>query len=1028
MLSNVRATWLAGLGVNAILPERVVIVRNEGHAHVWRRDLARAHHPHLLAGTRFLTPIAAALEIVKQAGSPVTLGEEAIRAARISTLLTLDLDLRTLDLEVLRKRPGWERAIAATISELESAGFTASSLPTDNSRFSDLVTIWRLLDEAAAPSQTSSSLLQQATRLLLDSPMRWTYRGSVLAEITGHETGTTARFLRSIPMISFVGVAASPPRTEHARRIATLFGDISLTASGAELTERDLLARFLFAAPETLAAPDRRRSTGIDGTLHIEEHAGIEAEIDACVTWAIAEVAERATPLEQLAIVVPRLDPYASLLVDRFGALGTDAVHVIGGLPATGTASGARIATILRALESFLHLDTLVDVLPTLRLARESDKRNLSRRDAISLLYQFGTVGGGPANHAGARAWAVRRALRYEALETELALTSGDDDFDPERRGQRQARDLLLALAPAITALDAAAATIVDNANLETVWSALRALFADHVRLGTDGQRLLSAIDTAIAPIVVANVLHGEAALELISTTLDGLRLPTGRFGEAKLTIGALSDMSGLTFESVRILGLAEGVVPSSPREDPVLPDDARAALGVRRTTDRSLSQLHALHRVILGASRVVLSAPRMDVDRRYREPSGIMMEALAAIGRPPLGQGSLVIPDKQMMRRIAFEPARIALDAARERWPVDDRSRLLRASSRSELATTWARDTRFPLRSIPDTAPSSMDGVFPAGHFLDLPGLSKERPISASALSRLLECPHRFLYERVLGWQPPPELVTEGSIDALSYGTLFHSIAEDFFLQHGAEFSAKSRTLDAWQAEGARLVALHFARFVESYPLVGQDVRSAAEKRLRRDLRSLLASDWASNNTFFDVERSFGPMPLAIRDDGSLYVRGFIDRIDTIGTTTTLVRDLKTGRAKPRGDKLMPSYDVQVGLYGIVTREMATEWGVPARIEGAYTYPSDPSGDGRSFTDDFDDLAEATADWLALAHDLLATHHFPRTPLESDCQYCSFKPVCGRNADVRAVHVLDAVGAPLEAFRNFKLGEPDDD
>ena len=62
-------------------------------------------------------------------------------------------------------------------------------------------------------------------------------------------------------------------------------------------------------------------------------------------------------------------------------------------------------------------------------------------------------------------------------------------------------------------------------------------------------------------------------------------------------------------------------------------------------------------------------------------------------------------------------------------------------------------------------------------GHLM--PGLSPERPISASRLRTLLECPHRFLFESIIGWWEPSSPPSLREIDALAYGSLFHRVAE---------------------------------------------------------------------------------------------------------------------------------------------------------------------------------------------------------------------------------------------------------
>jgi ATP-dependent helicase/DNAse subunit B len=292
--------------------------------------------------------------------------------------------------------------------------------------------------------------------------------------------------------------------------------------------------------------------------------------------------------------------------------------------------------------------------------------------------------------------------------------------------------------------------------------------------------------------------------------------------------------------------------------------------------------------------------------------------------------------------------------------------------------------------------------------------------------LSRFLECPHRYLLERVLGFVEPPQLAGEGTIDALSYGSLFHETAERFYRTHGHAFCAHELTLDEWKRRANEVADARFEQFLETYPLVGEEIRGAARGRLRRDLRALLATDWDDPKTFIDVERGFGSMPLTI-GARVVHVRGFIDRIDTQGSIT-LVRDLKTGRAKRRkATEMTPAYDVQLGLYGLVLQAKHAEWNLEPTVQGAYVYPADPSGDERSFRDDFGDLVIATKAWISTGFDLMDARRFPRTPDEDDCTFCPFKPVCGPGAAKRAaVLLVDAPG--METFATLKLGAADEE
>jgi hypothetical protein len=888
------------------------------------------------------------------------------------------------------------------------------------------------VDATAGSSWTAARVLREAARLLDRQASLWPFSGPTLVEVTGHESAVLARFVRAIPNVSLAYDVAQPERRTHAERVKALFGlgspahtTVPATPAAradASLTERVLLQRYLFAPPEVLTMKERPRSAGPDGTVQLEEHAGLEEELDATVTWVLGEIAEHGTPLEQIAIVVPSLEPYAPLLVDRLAALAPTPdddppVHVVGGLPASGTFAGARALAVVRALRAHLHVDEVAELLPALRLPASGDgeELHLTRKDALSALYELGTVGGSAARPEGAFEWSSRRPDRVRALEHALARFRKDEDDERERVGLERAIAHLRAVGPALDALVGVARLVADKAPLAALWDALEGFLSEHVKLGAEGAKLVAMAAAAVGPLAAAEVLSGDEALLAIESTLRALRIPLGRFGEPRVTIASLRDAVGLRFQAVRVLGLAEGVLPPSHRDDPVLPDEVRRTLGalVPTVESRALEPLHALHRVIARTSeRLVLSAPRMGADGSYREPSMVFMEALAALGR-----AGTAIPDARTVRLHGFAHGRKALWDVRAAWPVTEGARLDRVARERVVPAAWQKpesaaldlDRLLPAPRADSAEPGPMDGWFPKdGPFPTLPGLTAERPTSASALGTLLSCPHKFLYERVLGWRAPPEPLDEGSLDALAYGTLFHAAAEDFYRAHGAAFCEKPQPLRQWDAELARIASARFDAFLEGHPLVGKDVQDAQRARLLRDLRALLELDAAEKKEFVAVEQPFGPVALSFGKE-SLHVEGTIDRLDTIGRTT-LVRDLKTGKVKTRrgkGKAFMPGYDIQLGVYARAVQAMAKAWKVPAHVVGAFVYPADPGGEERSFREDADALEEKMDQWGATAARLLRLRVFPRSPNASDCTYCDFQPVCGPTAQSRAFDLL---------------------
>jgi len=323
-----------------------------------------------------------------------------------------------------------------------------------------------------------------------------------------------------------------------------------------------------------------------------------------------------------------------------------------------------------------------------------------------------------------------------------------------------------------------------------------------------------------------------------------------------------------------------------------------------------------------------------------------------------------------------------------------------------------------------------------PGEPFPALPGIDPARPISASALQQLVQCPRMFLMRRILGWEAPAAAPPLRELDALSYGSLLHRVVEAFYRTHGADFVARRRSLAHWLETALALGDRLFHELLSEYPLVGEGIREKERERLRESLRAFLEYDWEgpSGRKLVGVELPFGErIPLAIPADGvTLHTRGFIDRVDVEGGAT-LVRDLKSGRAHPRrGDEAGPTpfRDVQLGLYQLAAKQLASEWGTPPDVIAAYAYASG-RGDAeeRAFRADAGSLESATREWLATAAHLLSARAFPPTPDEGDCGFCPFHPLCGAESARRAAAGLDEAddGTPLARFRTLKLGEEDE-
>ncbi len=1063
---RVRAIWdvagwaraIAELEAPGPLPCRTVLVPNERVAHCLRRQLLESGHGAALTGTRFLGPIDAAREVLLTAGVAFHEGEEALRPLRVRRVLGGNLRFDYFDLGQLRQQPGWDAAIARTILDLEAAGLRTDELSrlAVRPRAKDLATVWAATEEAGGSSWTGPRMLLEAARVLEVDPRAWPFPGQILGQATGAVRAAEARFLRALPALTLALRCAWPPRKQVIDRARALLGDQAAAAlegspaAPAGERELDLLRAHLFAPPEVLARSGRTRSQGPDGTVHLEEHAGVESEIEAVTAWVGEQVLDRQTPLAEIAVLCPSAGPVLQMVAERIGRLDAGGeqvpVFIEGGRAVDASAGGVRVLAVLRALGAHLALDAVATLLPAFRLASEGEAKHVSRADALALAYSLGTLGGSPDAPDEALAWPGCIERRIASLERRLAGSEEADD-DPNVQRQREDDERMLRhlrdLAPALGAVSDVMRSVLAAETLERLWPRMRALLMDRVLLPSQGAPIPALLDAALGELLrdtATAALVGFAALETIEQTLAGLRQPTGRFGEPAVYVGTVAGADGLMFRAVRILGLSEGHLPAVPREDPVLPDDERQALGIpglARAGDRPIAGLHALFRICQGATqRLVLSSPRVGLEGSTREPSIVLLEAAAALGRSTGAQGTpaKLFPDRPELELGAFLPARRAHLAVQVRAPLSQAAWQERsARGRRDVPASWLGTPALDLNAVGKLVASNrmgpMDGLLGDGVLTAVPGLAKERPLSASSLKLLLNCPHQFLYSYLLRWREPAEAPSLRELDVLTYGSLFHRVAERFARAHGEEVSKRARSLAHWLERAAALAEVAFEELMEDQPIHGEGPRAQQLDRLRRDVELFVRHEWDAKLRFHSAERRFGyAAPLQIGRKGErLFVRGSIDRLD-VAAGRTVVRDLKTGKVHSREvEKVEVSLDLQVAVYGLVAEALSADWKTPKQVEVSYLY-IDTRGravEPRAFIgEDYDELRDQGLDWLSIANRLLAAGAFPRTPDRDRCKYCAFKPVCGDDASARSMALLEGRDGVLGELR--ALHRPD--
>lgn len=1068
-------TWLAAwLTALPATPTRrgTVLVPNEDLAHALRVHVAvDLGAPGLLQGVRFLRPQALAADLLARAGRPLAGGHGPIRWLVLHDLFDRGELAERLEYFVsaeLRSGPGYVDAFARAIADLEAAGLQPADLEhvaaaireenaLDARRLADVATVWTEIIRATPGDRVSWPDLYRAARAAVDRRPDLAAPLAPFAAIIPEAPPTALmRFLSALAPARFVTFEARPAersdRSRWARDIA--FRPAAIPPAGAGPSGHAggdlarLQARLFAESPpgEASAAPEG------EGGVERAMFASVADEVDAAAAWVIGEIA-RGTPAGAIAIVVPDVAAYAPLVADRLARLDHPGgapvlVRVAEGLTAELSPAGLRLRALFHALEAGLEAEATLPILPWLGHPGADDAAAVGPAPAPSevaaLIYEAGVVGG---REASGDEWQQSLRARKSALENaahaEAGMAGGRLALHA-RTASARTLERIDRLLPAVVALEALQARVRSKAPLPELWAACRDFVAQWLRLPPDPPNLPALLDERLAPILehrAALGLAGAPALRFLAARLRSLVIAVGGRGEPAVTVGSPAALAGLPFAAVRILGLAEGVVPGSPEKDPILPDDLRAEIEQRRASvagdvrvprgdDRVLADRQALAQIVRATERALsLSAPRQWFDKSEREVSGIMLEVEMALDLrgevPSLAdlRARLAGAAPEGAEVLAVLPAR-SLFAAHARRAVPS-SWLGAPESPLHLGRLLALESERASRERIGLADGLLGSVLPPAA---LPGLTAGRPISPSALGMLLGCPHRFLQMRLLQRAEPPTRPPTDAIDSLAFGSLLHAIAEAFFRAHGEEFCRRERSEAEWQRRMEQIAEQQFAHFRGCYPLRGGNVIERERRHVLRTAAEIVAYEWKQGpRTYVAAEYPFGE-EAGVAVGGpptSVFLNGRIDRVDRREDGGLEVRDLKTGRAHQlRDEALNARSDLQVGLYSLALA--ATRPGERV-IAAAYVYAEAPRDPERRFMgEDLTRLTLSTSSWVATAHVLLAAGAFIRTPERDDCTFCKFKPYCGDDTYDETAAKLAASSRPeLIAFREFKREAP---
>ncbi len=636
-------------------------------------------------------------------------------------------------------------------------------------------------------------------------------------------------------------------------------------------------------------------------------------------------------------------------------------------MPLSARAAGRALAGLLALPEGGWTRQALLGWLNGVPVLHDGHQPPLARWERLSR--DAGVVG-------GRAQWDVRLSSRADELDAAAASIESEagqeDRAVRRRRGAEDTRALRTFVLELVDDVEAAATAprpwheharwlrrlldrLLGPAGRRQGWPLEERRAAERVELAVDRLGALSSVEPGPVPL--------DVVVRTLEVELEGDLGRVGRFGEGVL-VGSLAMGVGLDLDLVAVVGMAEGLVPSPPRDDSLLPDRERQAAGgtLALRSDGVGRQQRELLATLAAASSHVLSHPRGDLRRSSeRVPSRWLLEAAGQMDGRRLwardlathtagwlvhvqsfdhGLRHLAVPATAQEHRLR---ALLADGAAARSLEVIDRLGDPALSSGAALVRGRSshRLTRF-------------DGRLPAGAVASPADPEAARTASPTSLERWARCPFDYFVRSVLGVQEVENPEDALSITALDRGSLVHDVLERFIREVLARPAADQPSPgDRWSpADRAHVRALG-EEACDHYESLGRTGRRVMWHRDRAEILQELDQTLTFEEEVRQVEGSrpvaaemaFGGVDegpvvaLPLPDGREVRFRGMADRIDRTDAGGLLVVDYKTGSDRSYGGLSEDDPDqggtrLQLAVYGAAARATMAEPGAPVKAE----------------------------------------------------------------------------------------------
>ncbi|MBK5222943.1 MAG: PD-(D/E)XK nuclease family protein [Acidimicrobiia bacterium] len=814
-------------------------------------------------------------------------------------------------------------------------------------------------------------------------------------------------------------------------RVTALLGTTGIEAADASMRRlQRRLEPILGAAVEHAAPP-----------LPLAQRIITTTDPDEEVRNALRVVVERweaGIPLERMAIVHPRAEPYARLLQEQAAGAG---------LPVAGTttatlASSVAGRTLLGALDLTtvgIARDELIGWMAAAPML-DPDGRRLPTTRWDLLTRRAGIVAGDLATwneHLDAEVRRLERRHQHRADDPEAV----DERLQRETAEIERVRRFVTWLDTELGALERLGSWAAMSAHAEHV---LRQLLGPHGRWAEEwpadqvdaGQAVLESLERLESLDEIEPQPSVAAFRRALAAELDVAHGRAGDFGKG-LLVAPLHHAVAVDLDLVVVVGLAEGTLPGRISDDALLPDADRALADVDlpRRADAVVEQHHRFLAALAAAPQRVLLSPRGDLRQgRDRIPSRWLVDMVAAhVGRAVTSDEIADIDHPSLIRMASYTSG---IEGAHSPVSLTERDLgdLLGWIRAGGTAGAHPLVAEVPaLGAAFDVVDARRHGGFGrfTGHVtgVELPTFRGGAALSPTALERWPQCPRRYFFAQVLRMRAEerPEFIDR--ITARDRGSLVHEALELFFEEVIANGPKPSH--ERWRgAERARLHEL-FDEVAEEFHqrgLTGRQVLWSLDRdAIRRELDRFCDEDDAyralNGAVPIATELPFGPdqptqAVLELPGGRHISFRGFADRVDRTDDGRIIVLDYKTGKLHDEvkaiekgGDPVVRGTKLQLPVYALAA---AAAHG-PGQVHAAYWHISDKGG---WQTVNYDASAEADGRFvevLATIADGIEAGVFPARPGDpstrpgvsfENCGFCDFDAVCGRDRGIEWEHV----------------------